>query len=76
MDKVKQIKLIEQPKEDIRLSEQDESSLFGGFYCPGSYHDGGLGGDDYCSSQYHSGASCGGASDYCGTYKSCSLSFS
>lgn len=75
MEKVKQIKLIEQPKEDIRLSEQDESSLFGGFYCPGSYHDGGLVGDDYCSSQYRSG-SCGGASDFCGTYKSCFLSFS
>ena len=76
MEKVKQIKRIEQPKEDIRLSEQDESSLFGGFYCPGSYHDGGLIGSDYCSSQYYSDGSCGGASDYCGEYKSCPISFS
>lgn len=76
MEKVKQIKLIEQPKEDIRLSEQDESSLFGGFYCPGSYHDGGFNGGDYCSRSYYSNGSCGGASDYCGTYKSCSYNFS
>ena len=76
MEKVKQIKLIEQARGDIRRSGRGGSCLFGGFYCPGSYHDGGLIGSDYCSSQYYSDGSCGGASDYCGEYKSCPISFS
>jgi len=73
MEKVKQIKLIEQPKEDIRLSEQDESSLFGGFYCPGSYHDGGVFGGDSCSSRYSSSGSCSGGANYCGDFTECTL---
>lgn len=73
MEKIKQIKLIEQPREDIKLSAQDESSLFGGFYCPGTFSKGGLLGESVCSINYRTG-SCGGASDYCASYSSCAIS--
>lgn len=72
MEKIKQIKLIEQPREDIKLSAQDESSLFGGFYCPGTFKDGGMFGTDICT--YHHGTGvCGGQDDYCGTYSNCTF---
>ena len=71
MKKVKQIKLIEQPKEDIRLSEQDEASLFGGYYCSGSYRDGGFFGGSDCTGHYISNGSCNGGANYCDKFTEC-----
>lgn len=72
MEKIKQIKLIEQPREDIRLSMNEEASLFGGYYCPGTFSDGGFFGGDFCSLDYSSNGSCGGAS-YCNSFKECTF---
>lgn len=58
MDKIKQIKLIEQPREDIKLSAQDESSLFGGYYCSGTYIDNPWWVGDDCVGTYHANGSC------------------
>lgn len=72
--KINKINLLENPKKDFSMSDIDMASLIGGsgFDCPGTYIDGGLIEDDYCSASYRSG-SCGNASDYCGSYASCTL---
>lgn len=71
MEKIKQIKLIEQPREDVKLSAQDESFLFGGYYCPDSFRDGGFWGGNSCSKLYDEDASCGSATNYCGSFTEC-----
>lgn len=77
MKELKKIKLIESPRKDISLEDEGMSSLLGGesYYCPNTYNDGGIFGHDYCSGSYSSGE-CHSASDYCGSYKSCTFLYS
>lgn len=63
MEKVKQIKLIEQPREDINLSMNEEASLFGGYYCLGTYIDNPWWEGDYCSGTYNAHGEC---KNFCG----------
>ncbi len=78
MKELKKIKLIESPRKDISLEDEGMSSLLGGeaYYCPGTYKDGGIFGHDYCSGNFSSGGACGGANDYCNSYKSCTFTYS
>lgn len=71
---IKKIRLIDAPKEEFSLTDSEMSSLLGGnaYYCPASYKDGGIFEDDTCSASYSTG-SCGSASDYCGSYTSCTF---
>ena len=75
--KINKIRLLEKPKKEFSMSISDMVTIMGGNsdYCPGTYQDGGWFGDDYCSASYSSG-SCGSASDYCGSYTSCTFNLS
>ena len=68
----KMVNFIEIPREEFRLSLNEQASLLGGFSCPGIYKDGGMLGTDICSVSYGSGV-CGGMDDYCGRYSSCTF---
>lgn len=68
--KITKIHLIDSPKKEFAIDANAMSSLIGGYNCPGTYQDGGIGGTDYCSASYSSGE-CGSASDYCTSYFSC-----
>lgn len=76
MKEINKIRLIEFPKEEFNLNNENMASLLGGaeVYCPGTFKDGGLFGGDYCSSNFNSG-NCGNSTDYCGQYKSCTLRY-
>lgn len=68
----KKINFIEIPRKEFHLSLSEQSSLLGGFNCPGTFKSGGVLGTDICSPSYSSGV-CGGTDDYCQKYSSCTF---
>jgi hypothetical protein len=73
MKELKKIQLIESPKKEICLGDDNMSSLLGGssYSCSGTYTDSTFG-SNLCTGKYSDG-DCGNASDYCSNYSSCTF---